>query len=219
MERSKSEILAASRKLRRENFSLTEFFRGLKSETMVEITLGWKRYRLSWFTGEVTGMGKDFVIYTIGQSMKGYFSTKSKAAPVVKVETKAKMFDYIFLRGAEGEEQSICLRNFELACREGHIMTIVWAIRFGKEHKQSIAVLNNSTGQSVFSEKELAKMFRPPIVFHLVFILGFFFTGFVSAGYTAGIITAIVPGYFASGIIAGLIAKPGIRRFKTWLRA
>ncbi len=185
---------------------------------MEVVNAGWKKYSFIAFTGRVTGMGKDFVMYTIGQNLKPPRINKKNSLPAVRIETKTKSFNHIFLTCSDGSERSLSLTGFDVACREGHELTAICANKKGSQWAPYIVILNITTKQAFFSVKEIGRMFRPPLIFQLIFIPVFFIGGYFSAGYVAGIITAIIPGSFAGRIIAEWISKPGIKKFMTRFR-
>lgn len=146
---------------------------------MKAITAGWKKYMLYSFTGKVTGMGKDFLIYRFGQNSKSYLSEKEKWLPSVSVETKTNAFNHIFLTAADNSKRSINLNHFDIACREGHELTAIWAIKKGEQRSPYIIILNNTTRHAFFSDHIITKMFAIPFFLYVRIIPGLYSAGYL----------------------------------------
>jgi hypothetical protein len=180
---------------------------------MQVINTGWKKYRLDSFTGRVTGMGKDFVMYTFGQNTIGAVHGKGKRWIPVSVETSTKSFNHIFLTGNDGTEHSFYLENFDIACREGHELTAIWAVKPGEERGPCIIVLNNTTKQAFFSGLEIAKMFNAPSLIYILIITGSFINVYFLFHNTIVAVSVILPGFFIVRFISLKISRAAAKKF------
>ena len=99
---------------------------------METLKVGGRTYNIYWITGKVVGKDK--------------YST---------------IRDNFFLLDLNGEEHAFQLRNFNVACREGHEMTVIWAVNKGKKAGPYIAVINHTTSEQYWlDDKNLHKMFK-----------------------------------------------------------
>ena len=63
--------------------------------------------------------------------------------------------DQVFLVDKTGKEHSIQLTDFDVACREGNLLTVMWAIQKGKDSGDYVAVRNHTTEQTFFDDRIL----------------------------------------------------------------
>jgi hypothetical protein len=181
----------------------------------VKVWAGYKAYYLQKFTGRVTGMGKDMVLYTIGQNLKKHTLNKRGQFPVVKVETTTKAFNHLFLISNDGSEYSVRLPDFEVACREGHELTAIKLMKKSSQWEQYIAIMNHTTRQVFISEKEISKLFRLPLTIQLALVAGCFILGSLWNGYITGTIAVIIPGYISLWLINKTISQRGVKKLLT----
>jgi hypothetical protein len=184
---------------------------------MTIITAGGKKYTLYSFTGKVTGMGKDQIIYTLSQNVKSFPPKKTKWIPPVRVETATKSFDHIFLTAGNGAEHSFTLKDINIACREGHQLTVIWVVRKGKERGPHIAIENNTTFQTFFSSREITRIFRVPVLFPILLPAIFCLAGFLLY-HEKGALLAVVPGIFTAIISGRSLSRIAAKRFMTTFR-
>lgn len=80
--------------------------------------------------------------------------------------------DQFFLEDANGQEHSFQLQGFNVACREGNSLTVVWAIKAGQQRGPYVAVLNNTTQNRFYNEKAIDNLSSPSFLLYLLFFLG-----------------------------------------------
>lgn len=104
--------------------------------------VGGIRHRLYHVTGSVRSpqSQKTVKTYVSGGGSDGKGGTNPVSSS--NVETDHLTF---FLQTKDGQEQSFVFENFTLPMREGHIVSIAWAIREGNERGPYIAMRNHST--------------------------------------------------------------------------
>jgi hypothetical protein len=141
---------------------------------MEYITVGMKKYYLFSFTGVVKELGKEQVIYTFGQHTTQIHSGNSRQIPPVRIETSVKAFNHILLCDRKGKEHYIRLADFDIACREGHELSVVWAVKGQEMNGPPVVVINNSTAQCFFCVATITKMFRPSALFYITVALSFY---------------------------------------------
>jgi hypothetical protein len=151
-------------------------------------------YELYSFTGEVAGSDKNMSTRVFG----GGYGNRG-----VAVNSVTTVHDDIFLIDAEGKEKSFQLSDFNVACREGHKLKVIWAIREGKDWGPYIVVVNQTTSRAYFQDGELQKMFRPN---YLIFLL--------KSALIGGIILQVLPlfdgfaGFFVGVFLGIMIGVP-----------
>lgn len=68
--------------------------------------------------------------------------------------------DQLFLVDKEGKEIAVKLQNWDVACRDGNIVTVMWAIMEGKSEGPYFAIINHSTGSKVADRKIISNIAR-----------------------------------------------------------
>ena len=168
-----------------------------------EIKAGGNKYRLEYTTGIVITHDKRTETVVHGNA-----STTSSFSVV---------HDDIILLGDKGGEKAFQLVEFDVACREGNKLTIVWAAKKGQELGWDIAVYNHSTSRIHFNHNNMYMMCErgmKKIVFStmiLVFIVTTFWSfldvvfSFQFQNIIQDLIIAMVITFFTSIIFGGLI--------------
>lgn len=168
-----------------------------------EIKAGGNKYRLEYTTGIV--ITHDKRIGTIVHGNANNISSSSVA------------HDDIIMLDDKGGERAFQLVEFDVACREGNKLTIVWAAKKGQELGWNIAVYNHSTSRIHFNHNNMYMMCErgmKRIVFStmiLVFIVTTFWSfvdvvfSFQFQNIIQDLIVAIVITFFTSIIFGGLI--------------
>ncbi len=124
---------------------------------MQQFKAGMGKYKLYWVTGKVVGQVKYATTTVSGRG--GGTSYGGTGSSSVAISSSSTVHNDIFLVDSNGREHSFQLSNFNVACREGNQLTVIWAIRKGKKEGLYIAVLNHTTSQKVFDSPALEKMF------------------------------------------------------------
>ncbi len=119
---------------------------------MRELKAGTGTYNLYWVTGKVVGQGKYATTTVSGGGGGGAYSR-------VTISSSTTIHNDIFLVDSNGKEHSFQLSNFNIACREGNQLTVIWAIRKGKTQGKYIIAINHTTSQQVFDSPAIEKMF------------------------------------------------------------
>ncbi|CAN5388723.1 hypothetical protein BH11BAC3_BH11BAC3_46290 [soil metagenome] len=118
---------------------------------MQALTAGGKNYDLYWTNGLVEETGKNMETRVSGGG--GANNTN------VQIHSHTVIHDQIFLTDNGGKEHSFQLSGFNVACRTGNDLSVLWAIKEGKKTGPYIAVYNHSTKQGFFADGPLKRMF------------------------------------------------------------
>ena len=71
----------------------------------------------------------------------------------VSINSITIVHDQFFLLGEDGMEYSYQLKGFDIACRDGHTLSVVSATKQGSINSRNIAVVNQSTGNLFFCSR------------------------------------------------------------------
>jgi len=157
---------------------------------MKPLHVGGRTYDLHYVTGKVQETGKNMETRVTssgggGATFGGYGGT----APV-NIRSQTIVHDQLFVTDANNGEHAFQLQDFNLACRTGHDVSVVWAIKKGKQTGKYITVVNHSTRTNFYNEKALKNVFRFNI---WLFLGGGFALGFIlGQGIGGGILFAML---------------------------
>ncbi|CAN5814588.1 hypothetical protein BH10BAC2_BH10BAC2_26420 [soil metagenome] len=132
---------------------------------MKTIETSGKQYELYWSCGIVEGgtsKNMETRVHGSGGGSNGYGNT----APV-NISSTTTIHDQFFLKDKKGKESSFQLQDFNVACREGNELSVIWAIKKGGKTGPYIVVHNRTTSGTFFQEAELKKIFRYPAYYPL----------------------------------------------------
>lgn len=147
------------------------------------IKAGGKKYHLHTETGKVVNSSKTT-------------STSVSGGGNYAVNSFSTINDQIFLVDKTGKEHSLQLTDFDVACREGNVLTVIWAIPKGKDRGQYVALRNHTTEQTFFGDRILYDMclrrFSIRTLLAVCVIVGWFFGFSLIAAITLGPLVGIV---------------------------
>ena len=129
------------------------------SEEIPEINFYRKSYEIYSFTGEVVGSEKHLETKVTGSGGGGTVIGGYGGSSNVHISSKTVTHDQIFLKNEE-EERSFQLTNINVSCREGHQLTVFWAVKKGKETGPYLGVVNHTTGEGFMDFQTAGKEFR-----------------------------------------------------------
>lgn len=173
---------------------------------MKTITAGGKEYDLYSTTGKVEETGKNMETKVSGGGGGGGMYRGYGGTAPVTIRSTTTIHDQIFLTDAAGAEHSFQLQDFNVACRTGNILTVLWAIKKGDKTGPYIAVYNHTTGNSFFDTASLNKIFRRPVLYMLgAIVLCLILGNFISLFYFGIIVVPIL--WFVEGSM-------GAKKFK-----
>ncbi len=138
-----------------------------------------KTYRLHSRTGKVIDTNTRSETEVSGSGGGGggfsYNGTGASSTAPVRITSTTTRFTKIFLLDGDGREHAIELVDFDVRCRAGNGLTLIWAIPDGKAEGPYIAAYNHSTREMEFNQDLIAKLCQPK----LVSLLGGFAGGLV----------------------------------------
>lgn len=126
---------------------------GIDSSDPFKLRAGWARYNLYSVTGAVISPSK--AIETVTQVSGGAYNQG------VSSSSHRSVHDQFFVRDPGGGERAFQTVDVNLALREGHRLSVVWAIRKGKERGPYILFSNHSTGDRTMVDGVLRDILKP----------------------------------------------------------
>lgn len=108
-------------------------------------------------TGRVVGAGKQLETVVSGGGGVTY-NGNGGSAPV---QSRTIIHDRLFIMDRSGREHSIELVDWDVACREGHILTVTSLIKKTARCGIYVRVRNETTGAEKVDTKQLKKLCRP----------------------------------------------------------
>jgi len=163
-----------------------------------------KVYELYWVAGQVVSAGKNMETRVQGGGGGSYGNGYTAA---VRITSTTTVHDQIFLVDREGKEHAFQLQDFNVACRDGNDLSVIWAIKKGGAKGPYIVVHNRSTAQTFFNEKPLFGIFSYSILYPIgISILCLW-------------LNSVLPLWWALPFVAFFawwyLAKQQIKKFKT----
>jgi hypothetical protein len=116
-------------------------------------------FDLHHFSGIVEESGKNMETRVSGGGGGGATYQGTGGSAPISITSTTVIHDQLFLTNSEGKERSFQLQDFNLACRKGNKVSVLWGIKKGNSKGSYLAVKNHSTEQLFFDEGEVSKMF------------------------------------------------------------
>lgn len=152
-----------------------------------EIKINGKRIDLHHFTGEVVGnstWSETHLSARGGGSNYGGAGYHSNSGISVRSETTRN--DQFFLKDNDGQEKAFEFKDLGIACRQGHILSVLWGVPRKKRSGVYWFVYNHNT-KDAYPFTALRKLFRPSkLSIFIVLIFGFILSAALSSPLLAG---------------------------------
>lgn len=126
---------------------------------MPDIELDGKRYEVHQFHGQVMKANKHLETQVRGGGGGGFTYQGTGGSGSVSISSTTVTHDDLFLRDEQGQEHVLRLRDWDVACREGHEMQALWLSRDGKQ-TDYVMIRNRTTATERWGHKPLARIFR-----------------------------------------------------------
>ena len=191
-----------------------------------------RKYHLYSFTGKVVGTSKDRETHVHGGGGGGYVQGGYGSTAGVVISSTTTIHDQIFLQDKDGRERAFQLQDWNVACREGNLVTVLWAVKKGDEQGQYIVVHNHTIAQTVYAESSLDRIFEEsgsPLKWAIAFgIIGTFcgaLVGLLAKGEAFARIAMVIVLGIPSAILGAFLGSndqspnyKAIRQFKSALQ-
>ena len=127
------------------------------------INVGSRQIEIHSMSGEVMDSQKWTTTEISGGGGEGVLSNGSGYIKQDKIKSKTTTHDQIIIRTADGEEESLKVEDLNLAVRQGHWVSLIWAIPNGWREGPFVAILNQNTGALDFIGSAVNKACFPMI--------------------------------------------------------
>lgn len=159
------------------------------------VHVGSRSIDIHCFSGEVMESQKWTTTQISGGGGGGYSHNGTGFSSNAPVTSRTTTHDQIFVRAPGGEERALELSDVHLAVRKGQWLTLIWAIRSGKDQGPYVAILNHNTGSLDYVAKAVNDSCGP-MLYNLMIIVGVF------AG-VGGVFTLLGGSFFTGLVLAG----------------
>lgn len=170
------------------------------------INVGSRQVEIHSMSGEVMGSRKWTTTEISGGGGVGVISQGSGYIEQDEVKSETTTHDQIIIRAADGKEESLKVKDLDLAVRDGHWVSLIRAIPSGRKEGPCVAILNHNTGSLDFINSAVDKTCLPMIVSS---VLG-----------VATIFLALAGGFivFLWSVILGLLLMAPCAAYFFWVR-
>jgi len=181
------------------------------------IKVGRREFTIYHFTGKVASASKNLETKVSGSGGGGGSYQGTGYSAPVRISSTTVVHDQLFLVDKEGHEKALQLQDFNLACREGNIVTASWAIQVGSNEGPYFAITNHSTDQQFINDKIVRKIVnfgtkKGGVAMGCLLILAFFVVA-IYLCYKFPILIVAVLGFI---IYFNFVTLPGwIKKFKS----
>ncbi len=124
----------------------------------MSFNVGKRTATLYQFTGKVVNASKNMETRVSGGGGGGFTYQGTGGSAPVNITSTTVVHDQLFIQNKDGEERSLQLQGFDLAVREGNIVTAVWAIPEGKTEGPYIAIINHSTNNRFVNDAKVKEV-------------------------------------------------------------
>lgn len=177
-----------------------------------QVTVNGHTYRLQSTTGKVLNASKNMETIVRGGGGGGATYKGTGGTAPVHISSTTIVHDQFFLEDTNGQEHSFQLSGFDLACREGNVLTVAWAIKQGRDKGPYVAITNHTTQKNYFNNDAIRSLCKPGILVYILAVLGTILLAFLLENAILGVAVFVVA--VAAAIIFQVKTNVGIKVFK-----
>lgn len=172
---------------------------------MKTISAGGRQYNLYSLTGTILQAQKNVRVNTFSQNLGNRDM----------IDVNSSVSDRVLLMDVLGKEHDINLTGFDVNCRVGHEITVLWAIKNGKNWGPYFAVKIHDTNTCYYQNGVISDICTPssmPGIFVLVLL---FIACYLMSGLLLALLACFVGFLFLGFFVYNTIISAGVQRFKT----
>lgn len=125
------------------------------------VQIGQKTIRVGYFTGKVVSATKNMETRVSGSGGGGYSYQGTGYSSSVNITSTTVVHDQVFIQSRDGEEKAFQLQGFDLAVREGNILTVAVAMIEGKSDAvYAVAATNHTTRTNYVKDSAVKEVAR-----------------------------------------------------------
>lgn len=121
-------------------------------------TVGKHNYTIYYSKGQVAGKDKNFETQVYGGGGGGGSYQGTGGSAPISIGSRTVIHDKIYLKQENGKEEVVELTDWDVACREGHELMVMWLIRSGNQRGPYVAIKNFTTDQFNVKESAIIKL-------------------------------------------------------------
>lgn len=133
-----------------------------------KLTIGDTMFSIYYIKGVVLGKDKHLETKVYGGGGGGYSYNGTGGSAPVSIGSTTTIHDKLYLMDDDNREHAVELTNWDIACREGHKILVIWVIKGSKDEGPYISVSNLSTRDNAIRKSEIFGLFASS------FVKGFF---------------------------------------------
>ena len=126
---------------------------------MQRVSVSGKEYECYWFSGRVVSATKNVETRVHGSG--GYTNQGGGYSAPVSISSTTTIHDQLFLVDKVGNERAFQLEGFNVACREGNEVCVVWAMKPGQEQGPHVYIVNRTTNADWFNLTSIKNVVKP----------------------------------------------------------
>lgn len=155
-------------------FALRTIARDFSSSKMVgdrNLVVRGKKYELYKVTGDVIEINKKMETVVSGGGGGGRVippGTGYVSSTPVHITSRTYVHDYIVLQGVDGQKHSLKLIDFDINTIKDNILTVVWAIKKGKDQGPYIYAYDHDTRTPYIGGGALRDMHKPSWIWNII---------------------------------------------------
>jgi len=123
-----------------------------------DIIVGGKLYAIYYVQGGVVGKDKQMETRVHGGGGGGATYQGTGGTAPISISSTSTIHDKVYLDTGNGKEAVIEVQDWDIACREGHRMTVVWVIGQGKNSGPYVGFANHTTDELFVSKLSLERL-------------------------------------------------------------
>jgi hypothetical protein len=133
-----------------------------------KLTIDDTMFSICYIKGVVLGKDKHLETKMYGGGGGGYSYNGTGGSAPVSIGSTTTIHDKLYLMDDDNREHAVELTDWDVACREGHKLLVIWVIKGGKDEGPYVSVSNLSTRDYAIKKTKIFGLFASP------FVKGFF---------------------------------------------
>lgn len=172
---------------------------------LTTLEIGARRIEIHSFSGEVVSSRQWTTTEISGGGGHGVISQGSGYVEHEPVKSKTTTHEKINVLSSDGDEESLEVADTDLAIRDGHWVSLLYAIRSGEKKGPYIAIFNHHMNTMTFIDAAMDKACMP------------FVAGLIGAVVLLFAVLGIVFAMFAKSFVVGVLAIAPCAAYFIWL--
>lgn len=169
-------------------------------------TAGRHNYTIFYAKGKVVGKDKNYETKISGSGGGGASYQGTGGTSPISISSTTVIHDKVYLQQKDGKEMAIELTNWDIACREDHLLLVVWIKRGINESGPYVAIKNFTTDTIDYNKDKIKVLANQHIISGCLLISFIVLAGCVLLYFIMGW-KGIILGIIALGIYEMVVSK------------